>query len=259
VTFVVMYTHTHAIMTTVDDSECNGVGELECYAYKQCQPFASTFWTQYLIWFRYTSYLISVLLLGYGLKRRQVLAVALVIGLVLDSALNMALKHAFAQPPPVLGCGRNPYAMPSFQTEHTAFFLVGIAMYPLAWYVHNVRTAYIGGFVAFYLLVVTAQLYFNFNSPAQVLAGAAFGSLFSWLWGMCTIAFAYPYFDTVLESSLVVNWYPMNDTLGIALAPAPGDPPPTYVMYTDDEPLAADDGSEIDEDVDVVNDNQFLV
>jgi len=216
---------------------CDDVGELECYAFLSCQPFRSTFWTQYMIWFRYTSLLISVLLIGYGLVRRQVLAVALGAGLAVDGLINGALTRAFAEPPPVATCGRQRYAMPSFQVEHVAFFLVAVAMYPLIWYTPHIRTLYIGLFVAFYVLVAVGQLYFNFNSPAQVVVGSAVGAVLGWLWVMATYVFVYPRVDALLYSSWVQRLYPMVDGLGISYEPVAGDPRPTYRVLGDDEPL----------------------
>jgi len=219
--------------------DCSGVGEIECYAFTQCQPFRSTAWTRYLIWFRYASLFISVLLVGYGLVRRQILAVALGAGLLVDSGLNAVLKRIFRQPPPVAGCGLSPYAMPSFQAEHTAFFLVALAMYPMMWYTPRVRTTYIGLFVALYVLVIVTQMYFNFNSPEQVLVGTLFGSVFAWLWVMGTFTYLYPHIDAIIYSPWTRRLYPVVDGLGISYEPVRGDPAPLYEIFADDEPLLA--------------------
>lgn len=238
-------------------------GALEVYYALVCQPFEQTAWSAYLIWLTAASVFVLVFLYGFGAVRRQVLAVALGLGMTADFALNFVLRQLFRGAPPIATCipprrdyvacvldGTAPstclaalappsryYAMPSYQVEHLAFFLVGVGMYPMAWYTPHVRTLYIGLAVALYAAVVVAQLYFNINSPLQALAGAAFGAAFGWLWTMGVIALVWPHVDALLASAAVRRFYPMVDTLGLSYEPVRGDPPPLERVYDDERPL----------------------
>jgi len=121
---------------------------------------------------------------------------------------------------PCASCG-----MPSFEAQDTAFFVTMLLLYMLTWrhpnitFLHNViLVAWLGGFTYIHADV-------QFNSPSQLIVGAAFGSLFAMVWHGIVFSLLYPSFDWLLKFRLV-RYLKYRDTLCRSHPPVPGDPVP---------------------------------
>lgn len=119
---------------------------------------------------------------------------------------------------PCASCG-----MPSFEAQDTAFFVTMLLLYMFTWrhpnvtFFHNVvLVAWLAGFTYIHAAV-------QFNSPAQIIAGASAGAAFAMFWHCVVFSLVYPYFDVILRWR-IVRYLNYRDTFCRANAPVPGDP-----------------------------------
>lgn len=197
--------------------------QLEHYASEHCQPFATTFASQYLIVFQYTSVVLVVALFIYGARRRELWPLLLGVGLSLDYFVNRSVAHALRVARPVAGCGAG-YALPAYEPEHAAFVCVSLLAYTMQWRAPHMRLAYVLGLVALVELTGLSTLYFNFARPLDVLAGAVLGTVTGAAWQLIVFGSLRWHFDALLAR--VEGTYSIDDTYCVNCAPRPGDPPP---------------------------------
>ena len=119
---------------------------------------------------------------------------------------------------PCVSCG-----MPAFEAQDTAFFVVSIFLYMFTWRHPHVRLLQNFLLVGWLTVMAWSHSFFFFNSPAQIVVGAAIGSAFSLLWHVMIFVWLYPAFDVVLDWK-VVRWMGYRDTFCQNHEPVPGDP-----------------------------------
>lgn len=209
--------------------------QLTHYAVEECAPAVVSTATMLLALFYYSTLFLTILLLGYGLSQRQAWAVWLGIGLTVDALVNAAARALIRGERPLAGCGGRGYAMPADVVQHAAFFVMAVSALPLQWYMPRVCGGYYALAVVFLEAVALASIYFHFNDAAQVLVGAALGTLGGFLWTLAYYVYVYPRLDALAANEYVRSYYPLTDTLSYAYTPVDGDP----------EPLVADAAAQL--------------
>ena len=216
----------HAVALFEHEHMASILEQLTTYAVEACAPAVVSTATRLLALFYYSTLVITILLLGYGLSQRQAWATWLGIGLTIDALVNAASRALLRGERPIAGCGSRGYGMPADVTQHAAFFVVAVSMLPLQWYMPRVYGFYYVLAVLFLEAVALASVYFHFNSVAQVLVGSALGSIEGALWTLAYYVYVYPRLDAIMSDEYVHTYYPLVDTISYAYTPVDGDPEP---------------------------------
>jgi len=96
-----------------------------------------------------------------------------------------------------------PCGMPAIEPQLSAFTVASVAIFVFQWRAPHIRLYQIALIFSFYALIMYAHVYFNYNSPAQVVAGAAVGASFALGYQLFVYVVAFPNFERVLAWPLV--------------------------------------------------------
>lgn len=119
---------------------------------------------------------------------------------------------------PCVTCG-----MPAFEAQDTAFIATSIFLYMLTWRHPHIETQHHVLLVAWLGVTAWSHSFFGFNTPGQVLVGAAVGAAAAMLWHTIIFVWLYPRFDVMLQWNLV-HRLGYRDTFCQSQEPVPGDP-----------------------------------
>ena len=172
--------------------------QLTAYAYQNCcdvEHMDAPVLFHWLALGQLASFYVSLVIFIVAWSRHEIYILFFSLGLALDGLLNYGLQQLIQDPVPVDGCG-GPYGMPSFQVQHTAFF-VTFALTYAQFYKSHLRLLFCITLPAFLFWVCVAQILLNFNTPAQVIVGVLVGQ-----WSIpyqIVLYFAVePFFPTIL-------------------------------------------------------------
>jgi len=197
--------------------------QLTTYPVERCAPAHVSSATRVLALFYYSYLVLSLLLLGYGARRRELWIAWFGLGLSLDALENAAAQALLRTPRLLAACGEG-YAMPSTATQHAAFVTTSGVLLSMMWYAPHFRHAYYAGAHVLLAGVTASSLYFHFATPAQAFAGAALGAANAASWALAYYVLVYPRADALLANAYVRAYCPIVDTLTVSYAPVPGDP-----------------------------------
>jgi hypothetical protein len=113
--------------------------------------------------------------------------------------------------------------MPAFEAQDTAFFVAAIFLYMFTWRHPHIRLVHSFLLVAWLTVMAWSHSFFGFNSPGQIVAGAAIGAAYAMFWHALVFVWLYPYFDTMLAWA-PARWLEYRDTFCRTHEPVPGDP-----------------------------------
>ena len=157
------------------------LAELESYAHDHCQPYAATFYSPYLIVFRYGAIGLSLLLYGASLATNEIYLLLVGFGLTVDAALNALLQAATDAHPLIDGCGHD--GSPSSVAESVTFFTTTLLLYGCI-YRRQGRVSWSLALLvaAIQSLTIYALLYYNMTRAEHALLGVVLGQLTACLW-----------------------------------------------------------------------------
>jgi hypothetical protein len=138
-------------------------------------------------------------------------------------AMGDELTCGVAEKPDCLPCV--PCGQPALEPQLAAFIIVNVGVFALQYRAVRINWYHITLLLSFFILVVYTHVYIGFNSPAQVLTGAAIGGAFALVWELFVARILARYFDRVLAWPLVRR-FGYKDTLMHSDLPVAGDPAP---------------------------------
>lgn len=155
-----------------------------------------------------------------------------------SSPFNSCGVEPFPSPPPDgATCGATPLppcdpcvpcGMPAVEPMLGAFTVASVGIFAFQWRAPHIKLYGRALIIAFFALVVYSHALFGYNTPAQIVAGAALGTAFALFYQLVVFAVAYPNFDRILAWPLVRR-FGYRDTFCRADTYVPGDPEPMGV------------------------------
>ena len=199
--------------------------QLTTYPVENCAPDVVNWWTRALGLSYYANLVVTIVLFGYGLRRRQAWAVWLGFGLTGSWVVSVAAQRLFRSPVPLATCVGG-YAMPASEPQNMSFLVTAAALLTLQWYEPRFHYGYYVLGQLGIMLVTLAGVYYRFATPAQLLAGTALGPTLAFAWMLVYWLIVVPRLDSIVDSELVQRYYPLDDTLTRSYRPVRGSPPP---------------------------------
>jgi len=164
-----------------------------------------------------TPLVIIVALAGVIAARREIESLALAAGLLCNEILNQVLKRAIRQPRP-FGSGQTNYGMPSSHTQFCFFF----AVYFMLWMRTRVSFAppqgiwlkrLLTGWVFVCAVIISfSRVWLLEHSVAQVLVGAAVGTLFGYSWHIFLHYRLRPLYSR-FEQTAIARYFYLKDSM----------------------------------------------
>lgn len=163
------------------------LGDIGCVVAPICPEYVDSLWGAFLVLADFFPVTITLIFFGASLIRAEFVLFYISLGLTVDYWLNYALRAAIGDPPPTPGCGEAG-EMPALATQHAVFITAMALLVICRWrvYFSEWKTFVLFAFVS---IVTYARVYIGYNTPAQLLVGAAVGlahalcwfALFHWL------------------------------------------------------------------------------
>jgi dolichyldiphosphatase len=156
-----------------------------------------------------------VALTTWILARRELRAMWLMIGALLTTALNGALKHSLRQPRPEAATLED-FGMPSNHAQLTAYFVAYTLLFlwrdvtmvhPSVW-----KPLLTAGALTLLVAVGASRIYLHEHSPAQVGVGAIIGCAAGALWHWLYLLFALPVLRPRLADSSIGRYFYVRET-----------------------------------------------
>lgn len=170
--------------------------------------------THVLLITRFSVVSLWLLMLVAGLWYKEVYLLFLSLALGVDNYLNELLSDVMIkQPAPSIPCNYDQpalsvpwdpmevYGMPSALVEHVYLFVTVALTYALLW---RVRLSLLSFFAMYGYAALTcaAQVVLRFNTPWQVIVGAAVGTVYGLLYQLFIYYVLSPYFTWIVSTSV---------------------------------------------------------
>ena len=106
--------------------------------------------------------------------------------------------------PPLPACDPCvPCGMPAIEPQLSAFTVASVGIFVFQWRAPHIKFYQVFLLLTFYTLILFSHVYFNYNTPAQVVAGTAVGATLALLYQLFVYVVAYPNFNRIVEWPLV--------------------------------------------------------
>ncbi|KAJ0395847.1 hypothetical protein P43SY_002264 [Pythium insidiosum] len=141
--------------------------------------------------------------------QRDLDAMALLVGQLLNEVLNQILKRTIKQSRPH-GARMSGAGMPSAHAQFLGFFAAYVVAYTLQRMDHRRRaekTLTIAGAILLALLVCVSRVRLGYHTTEQVIAGAIVGLISGWLWHLLVATVSPGLFPRIAGSALGKMFY----------------------------------------------------
>jgi len=178
----------------------------------QCHLDHDDLVTRVLLVTRFSVIALGILMFLASLWYKEVylffLSIALKLNMLLNELLSDVIIRQSAPPIPcndnnpalaAMGHDMNVYGMPSFMSQHVYFFVTVVLTYALLW---RIRLGFLSllSMLSYAALTCTAQVVLLYNTPWQIVAGAAVGVAYGVIYQALIYYALSPYFPWIIST-----------------------------------------------------------
>ncbi|XP_005104964.2 dolichyldiphosphatase 1 [Aplysia californica] len=162
-----------------------------------------------LAWFSLLPFMLIVSFVTLTLFRRDLHTIAFFAGIVMNEAINLAVKHTVREPRPLRGRQNlyTEYGMPSSHSQFMWFFATYFTLFLLIRLYKNSniiddlwKYACGAGGVICAFIVGWSRVYLKYHTVSQVVLGGALGSVMAGLWFALVQLLLTPLFPLIANS-----------------------------------------------------------